>query len=303
MTRTRDAGALLARDHDVRGLDVAVDDAARVAVVERVGDLDPDVHDLAEVQRLVPDQPQQVRALRDGHDEEERALVPPEVVDRHDRRVVHLGDELGLALEALLDLGRQVRRGDELDRDLAVQERVARAVDDAHAAASELPEDLVAVGELRADQSGSSVGAPEFSRYDSGHAGLREARRLLPRQGVRSREEDAQGRPAPLRLAGPRHARRVRRHDRQRQDRPLPVAHRGGRDRRRAGDPDRPEGRPLQPAARRFRTLRPRTSARGSTRRTRRARGCRRTTSRSSRPRPGRRAWPSGARTARASRG
>ena len=92
--------------------------------------------------------------LRDGHHEEERALVTPEVVDRHDRGVVHLGDELGLALEALLDLGRQVRRGDELDRDLAVQERVARPVDDAHAAASELPEDLVAVGELRADQVG-----------------------------------------------------------------------------------------------------------------------------------------------------
>ena len=305
MTRTRDAGALLARDHDVRGLDVAVDDAARVAVLERVGDLDPDVHDLAEVQRLVPDQPQQVRALRDGHHEEERALVTPEVVDRHDRGVVHLGDELRLALEALLDLGRQVRRGDELDRDLAVEQRVARAVDDAHAAAAELPEDLVAVGELGADQSGSSVGeSPEFSRYDSGHAGLREARRRsTSARSYDLAKKTRERRPAPLRLAGPRHARRVRRHDRQRQDRALPVADRGGRDRRRPGDRDRSEGRPLQPAARRFPTLRPRTSARGSTRRTRRARGCRRTTSRSSRPRPGRRASPSGARTARASGG
>ena len=152
MTRTRTRrAALLARDHDVGGLDVAVNDAARVAVVEGLGDLDADVHDLAEAQRLVADQAQQGRPADERHDEEERALVAAEVVDRHDRRVIHLGDDLRLALEALLELRGQVARGDELDGDLAVEQRVARAVDDAHAAAPELPEDLVAVGELRAD--------------------------------------------------------------------------------------------------------------------------------------------------------
>ena len=140
------------------------------------------------------------------------------------------------------------------------EQRVARAVDDAHAAAPELPEDLVAVGELRADQSRSPSRrtCEVLIGYDSGHAGLREARRLLPRQGAttsrrRQRKDDLR----PLRLARPRHARRLRRDDRQRQDRALPVAHRGGRDRRRAGDRDRPEGRPLQPAARRFPDLAP----------------------------------------------
>ena len=109
MTRTRTPAALLARDHDVRGLDVAVDDAARVAVLEGVGDLDRRCRrprrgaataSRIRRSRFVP--------LDERHDEEERALVPAEVVDRHDGRVVHLGDELRLALEALLDLGRQV---------------------------------------------------------------------------------------------------------------------------------------------------------------------------------------------------
>ena len=130
-----------------------------------------------------------------------------------------------------------------------------RPVDDAHAAAAELPEDLVPVREFGADQFEGSRRPASLaektlsSDYDPAHAGLREARRLLSGQVVRPREEEAARRPPPLRLARPGDARGLRRHDREREDRPLPVAHRGGRHRRRARDPDRPEGRPLQPAA------------------------------------------------------
>ena len=101
--------------------------------------------------------------------------MPAEVVDRDDGGVVHLRDDLGLALKALLELGRQVRRGDELDRDLAVQERIAGAIDDTHAAATELAEDLVSVGEPGADQRGfpgktsrSLAEKPHASGYDPG---------------------------------------------------------------------------------------------------------------------------------------
>ena len=84
----------------------------------------------------------------------------------------------------------------------------------------------------------------------------------------------------PLRLEGPGHARRLRRHDRQRQDRPLPRPARRGRDRRHPGDRHRPQGRPRQPAADVPRAAARGLSRRGSTRTTRAARASRPTSSR-----------------------
>jgi hypothetical protein len=146
-----DLARVVARGHDVLGLDVAVDDAAGVAVVERVGDLRPDVEDVAEAQRALAEELPEVRGRQHRHDEEERPLVAAEVVDRHDGRMVHLRDDLSLALEAFLGVLREVPGRDELDGDVAVQDRVLRPVDDAHPAAPQLREDLVAVGELRSD--------------------------------------------------------------------------------------------------------------------------------------------------------
>ncbi len=129
------------------------------------------------------------------------------------------------------------------------EQRVARAVDDAHAAASELPEDLVAVGELRADQSGSSVGAPEFSRYDSGMQDFEKLGAFYLGKAFdlakKTRKDD-------LLLYDSRdlvtHAVCVGMTGSGKTGLCLSL-HRRGRDRRRAGHPDRPEGRPLQPAA------------------------------------------------------
>ncbi len=84
-----------------------MDDVARVAVLEGVGDLDGDVEHLAQAQRAVPEDAAEVRALDERHDEEEGAVVAPDVVDRDDAGMVHLRDDLRLALETLLDLGRR----------------------------------------------------------------------------------------------------------------------------------------------------------------------------------------------------
>ena len=114
--------------------------------------------------------------------------------------------------------------------------------------------------------------------------------------------EEGAGRRAALRLEGPGHPRRLRRHDRQRQDRPLPrpcskrrpsTASRRSSSTPRATSPT---------CCSRSPTCAPRTSGRGSTRTTPAQQGPRRRRlRRASRPSCGRRASPTGARTARAS--
>ena len=77
--------------------------------------------------------------------------MPAEVVDRDDGRVVHLRHQLRLALEALLGLGAQLGRRNQLDGDVAIEPRVAGAVDDPHAAAAQFRDDLVTICETLTD--------------------------------------------------------------------------------------------------------------------------------------------------------
>ena len=67
-----------------------------------------------------------------------------EAVDRGDVRMVERREDFGFALEARepVGVGRERRRQD-LDRDLALQLRVGRAIDLAHAAFADLRGDLV----------------------------------------------------------------------------------------------------------------------------------------------------------------
>jgi hypothetical protein len=61
--------------------------------------------------------------------------------------VVHLRDQLRLALEALLRFGAELRRRDQFDRYVAIEARITGAIHDAHAAAPEFRDDLVAIRE------------------------------------------------------------------------------------------------------------------------------------------------------------
>ena len=144
---------LLSLGHeDVRGLDVAVDDALGVGGLERVGDLDGQVEQRFRGQGPALDAVLQGPSLQALEGDELLALALSDVVDGADAGVVEGGRRLGLppeALEGLRVLGQLLR--EELEGDGPAQARVLGLVDDAHAAAAELPEDAV-VGHGLPDQ-------------------------------------------------------------------------------------------------------------------------------------------------------
>jgi hypothetical protein len=139
-------------DEDVGRLDVAVDDAVQVREVESLADFDRDV-----------DAPTQAHSLRRLHPREEilpleilhrevgLTLVFAEVVDRNDVLVRELTGRSRLAEEAFAELLVLVdRRRDYLDRDDAVEERVACAIHRSHAALAQFFNKFVTTDGLHA---------------------------------------------------------------------------------------------------------------------------------------------------------
>ena len=57
-------------------------------------------------------------------------------------------------LKPLLRLRVEHRRRDQLDRDLTIEQRVARAIDDTHATAAQLAGDFISIGESFPDHTG-----------------------------------------------------------------------------------------------------------------------------------------------------
>ncbi len=87
----------------------------------------------------------QAAAAAEFQREERPALVFADAVDLDDVGVVQAGDGLGLGLEAGQVVGAGVfARQDHLERDDAVEAALPGLVDDAHAAAADLAEQLVA---------------------------------------------------------------------------------------------------------------------------------------------------------------
>src|SRR5262249_14493861 len=132
------------RQHDVAGLQVAVNDALLVRLVQGGRDLDSVAEDLLGRERSAAEAVCQRLALQELHDQVLGAVLVADVVEREAVRVRRRGYGLRLSLEALPDLlAAGEMRGKDLDGDRAVQPRVLRLVDLTHPSRPDGREDLV----------------------------------------------------------------------------------------------------------------------------------------------------------------
>ena len=139
---------------DVLGLDVAVNDAVPVRVVERARDLARDPHRLVDRQLLLAVEPVAERlALDVRHDVVQEAVGGAGIEQREDVRVLQVRRGADLGQESLGADHRGELGPQHLDRDLAVVAKIVGEVDGRHAAGPELPKDAVAFGESESQTS------------------------------------------------------------------------------------------------------------------------------------------------------
>ena len=164
-------GAVL--EQDVLRLDVAMDDALAVGVVERGGDLPREPERLVHRELPLAGQPGAQRFAGDvRHDVVEQAVGLARVDQSEDVRVLEVGGDLDLGQEALAaedggELGVQ-----DLDGDLAAVLEVLGEIDGGHAALAQLALEAVAVGQGRREAGcgaghapgSSATGSPPFGR-------------------------------------------------------------------------------------------------------------------------------------------
>ena len=137
-----------AGEHDVLGLDVAVDHALAVGILERLGDLAADLHRLLERDLFLPVQPLSER-LPDHprHDVVVEPIGLAGIEEGKDERVLQLGRDVDFLQEPLGgERGGHV--GEEhLDGDVPVVPEIAPQVHRRHAAGAELALDPVGAGQ------------------------------------------------------------------------------------------------------------------------------------------------------------
>ena len=121
-----------------------MDDPLLVRRFERLGDLLRDGQRFVERDRAARDPLRQIVALDQFHHEGGHAPAFFEAVDGGDVRMIQRGQRLRFARESrqAIRIVRE-RLGQDLDRDVAIQLRIARAIDLAHAPFADLRGDFV----------------------------------------------------------------------------------------------------------------------------------------------------------------
>ena len=144
--------------HDVRRLQIAMDDALLMRLLQGLSDFCSNLQNLIERQRAFRQALGESLAFEILHDQEVGAVLRADVVKRADIRMLQRGNGFGLALHALLQfrVSGEMRR-QNLDGDGAVEASVLGAIDLAHAACAERREDFVGT-ELWCRRLGPCVG-------------------------------------------------------------------------------------------------------------------------------------------------
>jgi hypothetical protein len=135
------------RQKDVLGLQVAVDDSVLMGVIESLQDPVRDGDDRREFTRRIDVE----RPTLDQLHHDERRRLPfhkglTDIVDRDDVGMIEAGGRLRLGQDALPS-AVLARRLEHFDRHRSIEQQVAAAVDDAHAAAPQLVFESVSVVE------------------------------------------------------------------------------------------------------------------------------------------------------------
>jgi hypothetical protein len=129
---------------DIGGLQIAVNDAALVSLFDGVRDLARDAERLLHRQRAAADALGEILAVHELHDERVRGPLCFDAVDLRDMRVIERSEQMRFALEPREPF--RIRRKDarqDLDGDVAIELRIARAIDLAHASGTDGADDFV----------------------------------------------------------------------------------------------------------------------------------------------------------------
>ena len=128
-----------------------MDDAELVRRLERFGELPRDAERLGDRDRPLGDAFLERGALDELHDDRAGVAALFEAIDVRDERMIQRREHARFAFEPRQPV-RIVddRLGQDLDRDVALEAAVARAIDDAHTARTERADDLVGA-EARTD--------------------------------------------------------------------------------------------------------------------------------------------------------
>jgi hypothetical protein len=131
-------------DLDVRGLEIAMDDATLVRRIERVRDLRRDRQCFIDRNRTARQPLCEILAVDKFQDQSEHAVGVFEAMDLGDVRMIERREHFRLALktrDTVAIAGK--RRGKDLDGDIALQPRISGAIHLAHATSTNRGGDFV----------------------------------------------------------------------------------------------------------------------------------------------------------------